>query len=190
MSAQQLTDRPDLDVLVIGGSGVDTVVRVGSLPVPPADSVGVPPIVEWPGQTGGNVALGCRALGLGVTFLDFIGDDRPGEQVRERLADGGVDFEHLVSPSGTRRAVNLVDATGRRMSFYDPRDSGDLRMPRDFYLPHLRRARHVHLSIMDFARFLYDDIAELGVTVSTDLHDWDGVDDYHREFALRSDWSS
>ncbi|MFJ6631948.1 carbohydrate kinase family protein [Streptomyces sp. NPDC091376] len=187
MSAQQLTDRPDLDVLVIGGSGVDTVVRVGSLPVPPADSVGVPPIVEWPGQTGGNVALGCRALGLGVTFLDFIGDDRPGEQVRERLADGGVDFEHLVSPSGTRRAVNLVDATGRRMSFYDPRDSGDLRMPRDFYLPHLRRARHVHLSIMDFARFLYDDIAELGVSVSTDLHDWDGVDDYHREFALRSD---
>ncbi|MFD7446856.1 carbohydrate kinase family protein [Streptomyces sp. NPDC059909] len=186
MSAQG-TEQPEHDVVVIGGSGVDTVVRVGSLPVPLADSVGVPPITEWPGHTGGNVALGCRALGLGVKFLDFIGDDGPGRQVRERLAAGDVDFAPLISPAGTRRAVNLVDETGRRMSFYDARDSADLRMPSDFYLPHLRRARHVHLSIMDFARHLYDDIAELGVPVSTDLHDWDGVDDYHREFALRSD---
>lgn len=188
--AQQQTDPTDQlghDVLVIGGSGVDTVVRVDSLPVPLADSVGVGPIREWPGHTGGNVALGCRALGLDVKFLDFIGDDWTGGQVRERLTKGGVDFEVLISPAGTRRAVNLVEKTGRRMSFYDGRDPADLRMPRDFYLPHLRRARHVHLSITNFARFLYDDIESLGVPASTDLHDWDGLSDYQREFALRSD---
>lgn len=183
----QQTDHPPHDVLVIGGSGVDTVVRVDSLPVPLADSVGVGPIRESPGHTGGNVALGCRALGLSVTLLDYIGDDWPGRQVRERLAAGGVDFEALISPAGTRRAVNLVDPAGRRMSFYDARDPGELRMPREVYLPHLRRARHVHLSIVNFARFLYDDIEELGVPVSTDLHDWDGLADHHREFALRSD---
>jgi sugar/nucleoside kinase (ribokinase family) len=174
-------------VLVVGGSGVDSVVRVDSLPVPLADSVAVGPIREWPGHTGGNVALGCRALGLDVTFLDFIGDDWPGRQVREHLAAGGVDFEPLISPAGTRRAVNLVDPAGRRMSFYDARDPVDLRMPRDFYLPHLRRARHIHVSIVNFARFLYDDIEALGIPVSTDLHDWDGLADHHREFALRSD---
>jgi sugar/nucleoside kinase (ribokinase family) len=174
-------------VLVVGGSGVDSVVRVDSLPVPLADSVAVGPIREWPGHTGGNVALGCRALGLDVTFLDFIGDDWPGRQVREHLAAGGVDFEPLISPAGTRRAVNLVDPAGRRMSFYDARDPVDLRMPRDFYLLHLRRARHIHVSIVNFARFLYDDIEALGIPVSTDLHDWDGLADHHREFALRSD---
>ncbi|WP_406003495.1 carbohydrate kinase family protein [Streptomyces sp. NBC_00829] len=173
--------------MIVGGSGVDTVVRVDSLPVPLVDSVGVGPIREWPGHTGGNVALGCRALGLDVTFLDFIGDDWPGRQVQDRLAAGGVAFETLISPAGTRRAVNLVDPSGRRMSFYDARDPAELRMPRDVYLPHLRRARHVHLSIVNFARFLYDDIEALGVPVSTDLHDWDGLDDHHREFALRSD---
>ncbi|GGX41624.1 carbohydrate kinase family protein [Streptomyces chryseus] len=186
--SEQRSEHAVYDVLVIGGSGVDTVVRVDSLPVPVADSFGVPPIREWPGHTGGNVALGCRALGLDVKLLDFIGDDWIGGQVRERLAKGGVDFEPLISPAGTRRAVNLVDrTTGHRMSFYDARDPGDLRMPRDFYLPHLRRAGHVHLSVMDFARHLLDDIEELGVPVSTDLHDWDGIADHHREFALRAD---
>lgn len=175
------------DVLVVGGSGVDTIVRVDSLPVPLADSVGVGPIHEWPGHTGGNVALGCRALGLKVKFLDYIGDDWIGGLVRDRLTAGGVDFETLVSETGTRRAVNLVEKTGRRMSFHDARDPEHLRMPREFYLPHLERARHAHLSITNFTRFLYDDIEALGVPVSTDLHDWDGLSDYHRDFALRSD---
>ncbi|MFH0241654.1 carbohydrate kinase family protein [Streptomyces sp. HK10] len=175
------------DVLVVGGGGVDTVVRVGSLPVPLADSVHVGPVEEHPGHTGGYVALGARALGLRTAFVDFVGEDWPGTLVRERMAEGGVEFFPLISPAGTRRAVNLVDAAGRRMSFYDGRDPAGLRMPRDFHLPHLRRARHVHLSIVDFARFLYDDIEALGVPVSTDLHDWDGLADHHREFALRSD---
>ncbi|MEV5709974.1 PfkB family carbohydrate kinase [Actinoallomurus sp. NPDC052274] len=180
-------EQAEYDIVVVGGSGVDTIVRVGSLPVPLADSVAVPPIEEWPGHTGGNVALGARALGLSVALLDYIGDDWIGAQVRARLAEGDVEFAPMISPAGTRRAVNLVDATGRRMSFYDGRDPADLRMPRDHYLPWLSRTRHVHLSIMNFARFLYDDIADLGVPVSTDLHDWDGLADHHREFALRSD---
>ncbi|MFD7162399.1 carbohydrate kinase family protein [Streptomyces violascens] len=182
-----IRESAEYDVLVVGGTGVDTVVRVDSLPVPLADSVQVGPIEEWPGHTGANVALGTRALGLEVGLIDCIGDDWTGSQVRDLLARGDVDFAPLISPAGTRRAVNLVDANGRRMSFYDARDPADLRMPRDFYLPRLRRTRHVHLSIMNFARFLFDDIEALGVPVSTDLHDWDGLADHHREFALRSD---
>lgn len=175
------------DILVVGGCGVDTVVRVDRLAVPVGDSLGVPPIREQPGQTGGNVALGCRALGLSVKLIDFVGDDWAGSMLRERLARGGVDFEPLISPAGTRRAVNLVDRTGHRQSFYDGRDPDDLRMPGGFHRPHLQRARHVHLSISNFCRFLYDDIGALGLPVSTDLHDWDGRAEHQREFALRSD---
>ncbi|WP_326617116.1 PfkB family carbohydrate kinase [Streptomyces decoyicus] len=188
MTFQQVSEPYDAyDVLVVGGSGVDTIVPVGALPVPLADSYAVPPIHEGAGHTGTGVALGCAALGLTTAFVDFLGDDHPGSLVRERLAGTGVDFRPLISPHGTRRAVNLVAADGRRMSFYDARDPLDLRMPPEHYLPPLRRARHVHLSIMHFARFLYDDIEALGIPVSTDLHDWDGLTDHHRDFALRSD---
>lgn len=188
MTFQQDSEPYDAyDVLVVGGSGVDTLVSVGALPVPLADSYPVPPLHEGAGHTGTGVALGCAALGLTTGFVDFIGDDHPGTLVRERLAYSGVDFRPLISPHGTRRAVNLVAPDGRRMSFYDARDPAELRMPPEHYLPPLRRARHVHVSIMNFARFLYDDIEALGLPVSTDLQDWDGLTDHHREFALRSD---
>ncbi|BCK67117.1 2-dehydro-3-deoxygluconokinase [Streptomyces libani subsp. rufus] len=188
MTFQQVSEPYDAyDVLVVGGSGVDTVVSVGALPVPLADSYAVPPLYEGAGHTGTGVALGCAALGLTTGFVDFIGDDHPGTLVRERMAGSGVDFRPLISPHGTRRAVNLVTPDGRRMSFYDARDPAELRMPPEHYLPPLRRARHVHLSITNFARFLYDDIEALGLPVSTDLQDWDGLTDHHREFALRSD---
>ncbi|MFB6435305.1 carbohydrate kinase family protein [Streptomyces sp. NPDC056411] len=188
MTFQQVSEPYDVyDVLVVGGSGVDTIVPVDALPVPPADSCAVPPIREWAGHTGTGVALGCAALGLATGFVDFLGDDHAGGLVRERLAGTGVDFRPLISPHGTRRAVNLVAPDGHRMSFFDARDPQDLRMPPEHYGPMLRRARHVHLSVTHFARHLYDDIEALGLPVSTDLHDWDGLTDHHRDFALRSD---
>jgi sugar/nucleoside kinase (ribokinase family) len=88
---------------------------------------------------------------------------------------------------GTPRAVNLVDNTGRRLSLYDGRHPYDLRLPRDFWLPMVERSRHVHMSITNVNRDMFDDLERLGRTVSTDLHDWDGEAEHHREYAYRSD---
>ncbi|WP_425560496.1 carbohydrate kinase family protein [Luedemannella flava] len=157
------------------------------LPVPVADSVMAPGIRDWAGHTGYGVAMGCHSLGLSTALLDLVGDDPQGELVRAECARRGVELHHQVNPAGTSRSVNLVDATGRRMSFYDGRSGPDLRLPREFYLPHVAGARHVHVSIMDFARHLFDDLIDLGVPTSTDLHDWDGDNPYHWEFARRAD---
>jgi sugar/nucleoside kinase (ribokinase family) len=178
---------PVHDVLVVGGSGVDTVVRVDALEVPPGDSVSVPPVHDYVGHTGNGVALGCHALGMAVKFVDFLGDDVQGRMVLERYAGLGLDFERVVSPHGTPRGINLVDPGGRRFSFYDGRHPADLRLPREFYLPHLERAAHVHLSIVNHNRDVYEDLEELEATSSTDLHDWDGENPHHLHYALRSD---
>ncbi|MET9294813.1 carbohydrate kinase family protein [Streptomyces sp. NPDC003077] len=178
----------DYDVLVVGGVGVDTIVRVDELRVPPGDSVFVEPLRDYVGHTGNGVALGWHALGLRTKFVDFLGEDPQGRMVLEHYARQGLDFSHVVSPHGTPRSANLVDRQGRRFSFYDGRHPDDLRLPRDFYLPHLERAAHVHLSIVGHNQDMYEDIHRLGVTSSTDLHDWDGHDPHHRHYALRSDY--
>ncbi|WP_431889045.1 carbohydrate kinase family protein [Nocardiopsis alba] len=175
------------DVLVVGGAGVDTIVRVEDLEVPSGDSTGVPPIHDYVAHTGNGVARGCRALGLRTAFLDFLGDDPQGRAIEEAYALDGLDFTSVHSPHGTPRAVNLVDARGRRFSFYDGRHPADLRLPRDVWLPMVERAGHVHMSITGVNRDMYPDLHRSGVPSSTDLHDWDGDNPHHRHYALNSD---
>ncbi|MFJ6216874.1 carbohydrate kinase family protein [Streptomyces sp. NPDC092296] len=175
------------DILVVGGAGVDTIVRVEQLEIPEGDSVGVPPVVDHVAHTGNGVALGSLALGLRTKFIDFLGADPQGALILDAYRRHGLDFSHLVSPAGTPRAVNLVDAAGRRFSFYDGRHPADLRLPRAFALPFLERSAHVHLSISNVNRDLYPDIHRLGVSCSTDLHAWDGRQEHHRQYAFQSD---
>ncbi|MEU8921320.1 carbohydrate kinase family protein [Kitasatospora sp. NPDC048545] len=181
------TTAPAIDLLVVGGAGVDTVVRVERLEIPPGDSQSVRPVHDYVGHTGNGVALGAHHLGLRTVLLDFLGDDPQGDLVRAAYRRHGLRLAHLVSPHGTPRGVNLVDAAGRRFSFYDGRHPADLRLPRDFYLPYAERSRHVHLSITGVNRDMYGDLHRLGRTTSTDLHDWDGADPHHRDYAFGSD---
>ena len=102
----------DLDVLVVGGTGVDHIVRVPLLPLPVRDSLTVPPIQSVVGHTGTGVALGCAALGLRTALVDVIGDDMEGRLVQDRFASAGVELATATHPSGTRRAVNLVTPDG------------------------------------------------------------------------------
>lgn len=177
----------EYDLLVVGGAGVDTVVRVDRLELPDADSQFVPPVRDYVAHTGNGVALGAHLLGLRTQFLDYLGDDPQAELILAEYRRRGLPFSHLLSPAGTPRAVNLVDAQGRRFSFYDGRHPAGLRLPAAFYLPYLERSRHVHLSITGINRDMYPDIHRLGLTSSTDLHDWDGANPHHQHYAVNSD---
>ncbi len=182
-----MVSAPGRRVLVAGGVGIDTIVRVPSLPLAQRDSIHVPPVVDYVAHTGNGVALGLLALGHRPLLVDFIGDDPQAELVHARYRERGLAFDYLVHPSGTRRSVNLVEPGGRRLSLYDGRHPDGLRMPRDFVLPRMREAEHVHLSIVPWAADLFDDAAALGLPVSTDLHDWDGSNPYYHPFAWRAD---
>ena len=164
---------PDFDVLVLGGVGVDTIVRVPDLTIPSGDLLLVEPIIDYVAHSGNGVALGFHALGMRTTFVDFLGEDPLGDLVLARYAEVGLDFTRLPSPHGTPRSVNLVDKAGRRFSFFDGRHPPDLRIPREAYLPFLERAGHLHAA-GPRAFDAYADAQRLGITTSTDIHTWDG----------------
>ncbi|GIF11956.1 PfkB family carbohydrate kinase [Actinoplanes teichomyceticus] len=174
--------------VVIGGTGVDTVVPVAGLPVTGADSARPRgPIEDRVAHTGVCVALGLRALGESVVVVDTVGDDEPGRRVTAAFREWGIPLRAAPAPAGTRRAVNLMSPDGRRLSLYDGRDVPGYRLARRWYTPLPPGTRHVHVTIMDWARHLLPELRAAGVTVSTDLHDWDGENPYHRDFALGAD---
>ncbi len=176
------------DVLVLGGAGVDTVVYVPQLPLPFADTYVVPAVQTRAGQTGDGVAIGLAALGLRVHHLDVVGRDPEGDLVRALHDSRGVPFTAVPSDMGTKRAVNLVDPGGRRLSLYDgSRTSDEDRFPESLVTALAARARHVHVSITQPCQHALPVLAGLGVSLSTDLHDWDGIDSYHEQYAYQVD---
>jgi sugar/nucleoside kinase (ribokinase family) len=164
----------DFDVLVVGSVGVDTIVHVPELAVPPGDLLPIGPIHDYVAHSGNGVALGYHALGLRTKFVSSIGDDAQGHQILARYADVGLDFSYLPAPAGTPRSVNLVDPAGRRFSFHDGRDAHERPLPVEFFLPYLERAGHVHVG-GGLAVAAYAQAQRLGIATSTDLHAWDGV---------------
>lgn len=181
--------RTQTDVLVLGGAGVDTVVHVPELPLPFADSYMIRPGIETrAGQSGDFVALGLHALGLRTHHLDMIGDDHEGDLVRTLHRDRGVPFTGVLLPGGTKRAVNLVGPDGRRLSLYDASRAHDSdRFDESTVRELVAVSRHAHVVITQPCASTLPVLREAGVTISTDLHDWDGVDTYHEAFALQAD---
>lgn len=177
------------DVLVLGGAGVDTIVHVPELPLPYADSYMIRPGIETrAGQSGDFVAVGLHCLGLRTHHLDMVGDDHEGELVRALHRDRGIPLTEMPAPGGTKRAVNLVGPDGRRLSLYDAdraRDSDRFDEPTVRALA--SAARHAHVVITQPCGAALPVLREAGVSLSTDLHDWDGANPYHESFALQAD---
>ncbi|WP_028798915.1 adenosine kinase [Streptomyces sp. 142MFCol3.1] len=180
---------PEIDVLVLGGAGVDTIVHVPELPLPFADSYMIRPGIETrAGQSGDFVALGVHALGLRTHHLDMIGDDHEGELVRALHRDRGIPLTDVLQPGGTKRAVNLVDPQGRRLSLYDDSRSREAdRLPEETVRALAAASRHAHVVITHPCSATLPVLREAGLTLSTDLHNWDGDNPYHEPFAHAAD---
>ncbi|MEV0610505.1 adenosine kinase [Polymorphospora rubra] len=177
----------DSDVLVLGGAGVDTIVYVPELPLPLRDSYMVPAIEPRAGQTGDNVAVGLRALGLRTAHIDVLGEDREGDLVQALHEAYDVPLHAVPTKAGTKRAVNLVDPAGRRLSLYDPRGSDADRLPPDLVAAYAASVRLVHVSITHPCQHALPLLAGAPALVSTDLHNWDGENPYHEAFAYAAD---
>lgn len=179
----------DIDVLVLGGAGVDTIVYVPELPLPYADSYMIDSGIRTrAGQTGDFVAVGLSALGLRTHHLDFLGEDPEGDLVRALHRERGIALTAIPQPAGTKRAVNLVGPDGRRLSLYDTsRAHVDDRFPEATVRALAEASRHVHVTITQPCAHALPLLRESGATLSTDLHDWDGENRYHEPFAQAAD---
>jgi ribokinase len=112
MEARLMTGLPH--VLVIGSANMDFTVAVPALPREGETVVGGT-LYTGHGGKGANQAVAARRLGAEVRFVGCLGQDAPGEQIRERLAAEGIPTDTLLWVEGvaTGAALIVVDAQGR-----------------------------------------------------------------------------
>ena len=85
--------------MVVGSVNVDRRIGVPTLPAP-GETVLATTVEQLSGGKGANQAVAAARLGRRTAFVGAIGDDEQGAWLRDRLADEGVDTEHLVGRPG------------------------------------------------------------------------------------------
>jgi len=143
---------------------------------------------ETVGESGAGKALNLAKLGMPTTLHGMIGADEPGRRIREFIAREGVTFLHDVDPQGTERHVNLMIDDGGRISIYMAYATFEPQVALEWLEPVMAASDHVVINIINYCRRLIPVAKRLGKAIWCDIHDWDGRNDYHREFVAAADY--
>ena len=134
------------------------------------------------GSSGAGKALNLAGLGVDVALWALLGDDDDGKRIRHVMEEAGITFITELDPAGTARHLNLMDRFGERISIFE--NPGSLERVADTTVVDavLEGADIVSVTILDHCRAFLPRIAELGCDAWVDIHDYDGVNEYHNEF--------
>ncbi|MGW5055303.1 carbohydrate kinase family protein [Actinokineospora sp. NPDC004072] len=170
-------------VFIAGPVSWNRLVQVDRLPEARPHTVFARGHREAVGGTSAGKALNLARLGAEVVLRTVVGDDAPGRAVVGALTAAGVEVIAEAAEGPTEQHLNLMDPHGGRVSIY-------LELPRLDHPRHdaaawaaLRAADAVVVDLADHARpFLATDRP-----MWCDLHDYDGVAEYHRDFLAAAD---
>lgn len=110
-----------LDVLVVGGSGIDYTIRGDELPSP-GHSVTGDLFLRDAGGKGLNQAIAVARLGARAGLITAIGQDAAAADVLAALEQGGIATDHVLRAAEMPTACTLicVDARGRKQTASRP----------------------------------------------------------------------
>jgi len=107
--------KPSFDVVVLGGSNTDYIIRGDHLPLP-GQTVQGDSFQSHPGGKGANQAVAAARLGARVALIARIGGDQRGQDLLERLREEDIDVSHVTIdkkyPTGA--AIIAIDKSGEK----------------------------------------------------------------------------
>jgi acarbose 7IV-phosphotransferase len=106
----------------------------------------------------------------------------PGRAVRRGLSDAGVRSVATVDTGGTAEHVNLMDASGGRISMLLRDGSASLAFDADAVAAIMATAAVIVVDLAPWTRRVLPVALATGRPIWTDLHDVDGASEWHRPF--------
>ncbi len=169
-------------VFIIGGTTFDHIVHLPELPQPVPQTIHQAAFHEGTGSTGSGKALNLHKLGVPLAFYSVLGKDSYGAHIEKDLAAAGVPAFYDYDPAGTERHINIMDATGNRISMFITQSSEQVAYSVEPIQAAVASADILVLNIISYCRGLVPLVMKTGKPVWTDLHDYDGQNAYHTDF--------
>jgi sugar/nucleoside kinase (ribokinase family) len=175
-------------VFVAGDVTFNSLIYLDQFPQPKPQTVFSAGFHETVGGTAAGKALNLCKLGFDVTLHGLIGDDAPGERIRACFDTHDLSFIYDIDPQGTQRHVNLMDSAGRRISIYVAYATFDPEIDLARLETLLAGSDTVVLNLSNYCRRLIPLAQRHGKAIWCDVHDYDGVNEYHRDFIAGADF--
>tara|TARA_R110001583_G_scaffold162719_1_gene314949 strand:- start:374 stop:1267 length:894 start_codon:yes stop_codon:yes gene_type:complete len=170
------------NIFIIGGASYNSVITLDEFPKAIPQTIHNCDFNETIGNTGAGKALTLSKLDFNTTFHSLLGDDSFGKKITSFLQEPNLDFINDTDPKGTERHLNIMNRRGERISiFMNP--SSDI--PKIDYLKfekYIKKSTYIIVNIANYCRNILSICKQLNKDIWTDLHDYDGKDEYHQDF--------
>ena len=178
---------PAADVVVVGPASWNQLVDVDALPEPVPHTVFARAHRTTVGGTSAGKALHLTDLGRPTLLHTVLGSDDAGRQVRDALEAAGVRLLAETVDGPTERHLNLMDPRGGRLSVYLDVPPAGLPVG-EVLVAALAASRAVVLDLAVRSLEVLPAARAAAVPIWTDLHDYDGVSEFHRPFAAAAQY--
>lgn len=174
------------NVVIAGPATWNILVRVAALPEPRSQTVFADGHSEGLGGTSAGKALTLARLGVDVTLRTALGDDDAATRIGAALTHPRLSVVAAHGDGPSERHLNLMTPDGERLSIYLdlPPEPGPLP---DSVRDAVQVADAVITDLADHARQVIPIARAANRPIWCDLHDYDGVAGFHREFLAAAD---
>ncbi len=173
-------------IFIAGGVSWDTVIQLGRFPEPRQQMLFARESYGAVGATSSGKALNLATLGHRVTLAAQLGPDRFGDALRDRFKEAGIRLLELPD-TVTEQHTNLMNPQGERISIFAVQRTFSPPVDPSDFEGAVAKADVVVLDIINWSRGLIPLVKELGKPVWCDLHDYDGLNPYHRDYLEAAD---
>lgn len=173
-------------ILVLGGVSFDDIIHVDSFIKPVAGTYFSKDSYSSPGSTGLGKALAFKALGYDVDLIAVLGKDDYGLKIEKTLKKDGVNF-YPIYANKTERHTNFLNKSGERISIFTEIPNEPIINLKE-YTKLFDQADIICLNIKNYCKQFIPVLKKLDKPIYCDIHDYDGVEEYHKDFIEVSDY--
>ncbi len=176
------------NIFIIGGASYNSVITLDEFPVAIPQTIHNCHFKETIGNTGAGKALTLSKLGFNTTFHSLIGKDSFGEKVTSFLQEPNLNFISDIDPKGTERHLNIMNGLGERISIFMNPSSDTPEIDYSKFEKEVKNAIYIVVNIANYCRNILPICKQLNKEIWTDLHDYDGKNEYHQDFIAAADY--
>ncbi len=170
------------NIFIIGGASYNSVITLAEFPKAIPQTIHNCHFNETIGNTGAGKALSLSKLGFKTMFHSLLGSDSFGRKVTSYLQEPNLNFIHDIDPKGTERHLNIMNNKGERISIFMNPSSDAPDIDYSKFEEDLKKADYTVINIANYCRYILSICKKLNKEIWTDLHDYDGKNEYHQDF--------